>query len=165
MRRIILLAGLALAVGVLLPASAMPAAGGSDLPFRAAGSGTGTTNLATGQGELTIPVLATHFGLSTFEQHFQLVPTGPGTFNSAGTWTLTAANGDEMFGTLTGTGHFTDAIHSTSLVDYASTGGTGRFADATLTFSAIVNGTRVSVEGMVATTFFEGTAVGQLSYR
>jgi hypothetical protein len=39
MRRLILLAGLALAVGVLLPAGALPAAGGSELPFKGYTSG------------------------------------------------------------------------------------------------------------------------------
>ena len=165
MRRIILLAGLALAVGVLLPAGAMPAAGGSDLPFKGYMSGNGTTSLATGQAHHVVTGSVSHFGLSTLDEHFQVVFTGPGTFNTAGTWTLTAANGDQMFGTLTSTGRFTDAIHSTSLVNFVSTGGTGRFADASLTFSVSVQSTRLSLEGVIVTTFSEGTGVGRLSYR
>jgi hypothetical protein len=161
----ILLAGLALAVGVLLPASAMPAAGGSDLPLKGFHSGYSTTNLATGQGHLLTTGVGTHFGLSTSEQHLQLVPTGPGTFNASGTWTLTAANGDQMFGTFASSGRFTDAVHSTWLGNYVSTGGTGRFADASLTLSSSAEGTRVSLEGVISTTFFEVTLVGQLSYR
>ena len=164
MRRIILLVGMALAIGVLLPASAMPAAGGSDLPFKGYMSGTATTNLLTGQAHLVTTGSLTHFGLSILDQHSQVVFTGPATFTSSGTWTLTAANGDEMFGSLTGAGRFTDAIHNTALVNFTSTGGTGRFADASLVFAVTTQGTRLSLEGAIATTFFEGTGVGRLSH-
>ena len=164
MRTLVLLAGLALALGALVPASASPAAGGSDRPFKAYGAGTGTTDLLTGQGHLVTTGPASHFGWATFEQHYQLVPTGPGTFNGVIVWTLTAANGDEMFGTGTSTGRFTDPIHSTTSAHYVATGGTGRFSDVSGTFTAAVQGTRVSLEGQVATTFFEGTVVGRLSY-
>jgi hypothetical protein len=165
MRRVVLLASLALVVGALVPASAQPAAGGSDLPFKGVQSGYGTTNLVTGQAHLVTAGPWSHFGLSIVEQDLQLVFTGPGVFTSSGTWTVTAANGDRMFGTVTGVGSFTDAVHSTTLVNAVSTGGTGRFANASLSFSATVYGTRVSLEGAVATTFFEGTGVGRLSYR
>jgi hypothetical protein len=59
MRRMIFLAGLALAVGLLVTGSALPAVGGSDLPLDGTFSGTTTHNLATGHldglstGELT----------------------------------------------------------------------------------------------------------------
>ena len=48
MRRVILLAGLVLALGALLPGSARPAAGGSDLPIKASFSRQSRLNLQTG---------------------------------------------------------------------------------------------------------------------
>lgn len=165
MRKITLLTALALALAVLAPTSAAPAAGGSDLPFKGVQTGFATTNLVTGQSHLLTSGPVSHFGLTTGEQHLQLVPTGPATFTLLGTWTLAAANGDQMFGTVTGTVRFTDAVHSTTVASYVSTGGTGRFADASLTASAAVEGTRLSVEGVIATSFFKGTIVGRLSYR
>lgn len=165
MRRLILLACLALAVGGLVPGSALPAAGGSDLPVQGSHSGYGTWNLLTGQFQVASTGPISHFGFTTADQDVQAVPTGPNTTVWFGTWTATAANGDQMFGTVTGTVRFTDAVHSTTVASYVSTGGTGRFADASLTASAAVEGTRLSVEGVIATSFFKGTIVGRLSYR
>jgi hypothetical protein len=101
MRTPMLLGGLALAVGLLLPAGAVADAGGSNLPFKTSNSGYGTLNLATGQQHVVGSGPATHFGLTTSEQHNQLVPTGPGTFSWTGTWTATSANGDQVFGAST----------------------------------------------------------------
>lgn len=166
MRRFVLLAGLALAVGVLLPASAMPAAGGSDLPIKGTGTGSTTLNLATGEAHLVTTGPLSHFGLTRWEQHGLALPTGPGTFSFNTTWTVTAANGDQMFGTFTGTGILAaDGIHSTWLVNGVSTGGTGRFADASLTMAATVAATRTSVDGTIASSTHVAKIVGRLSYR
>ena len=165
MRTAILLAGFALAVGVLLPAGAVAGAGGTDLPLEGSQSGYITTNLLTGELHLVSSGPVSHFGLSTSEQHLQLVPTGPGTFSWFGTWTLTAASGDEMFGATTGTVTFAaDGVHGTSLGTYTSSGGTGRFAGATATVLSTGQSTRLSVEGPIATSFSEATLVGTLSH-
>ena len=103
MRRLILLVGLVLAVGVLLPGSAVADPGGSDLPFKGLETGYNTLNLATGQAHAVSSGPTSHFGLTTTEQDLSLVPTGPpGNFIWFGTWASTAANGDRMFGTSTG---------------------------------------------------------------
>lgn len=164
MRTPILLAVLALAVGLLLPAGAVADVGGTDLPYKGSGSGDTTFNLATGEVDLVSTGNASHVGSFGFEQHGLLVPTGVGTFNSSFSWTLTAANGDRMFGTATGTVTVTDAIHSIGVATYTSSGGTGRFADATLTFVATVRNTRVAVDGVIATGVHEGTVLGRLSF-
>ena len=165
MRRLVLLAGLALAVGVLLPGSALPAAGGSNLPLKGSHSGYVTTNLATGQAHAVTSGTISHFGLSTTDQHIQAVPTGPGTFSWSATWTATAANGDQMFGTATGTVIYApDGIHSTSLGTYTSSGGTGRFANASLSLNSISQDTRISVVGTTVTLLAEVTVEGTLSY-
>ena len=164
MRRIILLAYLALAVGLLLPASALPARGGSDLPLKGTASGSSTLNLATGEIHLLATGPLSHLGLTTFEQHGLVLPTGPGTFSFNTTWTATAANGDQMFGTFSGTGRLVDGVHATWLVNGVSTGGTGRFADAGLTTVVTVESTRLSVEGTIVTSSFVADLVGRLSY-
>ena len=70
-----------------------------------------------------------------------------------------------MVGTSTGTVTFAaDGIHSTQLGSYTSSGGTGRFADAALTFDSTGQGTRLSLDGAIATSFWEVTATGTLSY-
>ena len=162
--RVILLAGLALAVGVLLPGSAVAGRGGSDLPFKGSNSGYGTWDLVTGQFSVVTSGPLSHLGLSTVEQDVQAYPIGPNTNGWFGTWTATAANGDQIFGTSTGTTTFTDSVHSTSLGTFTSTGGTGRFADASISSTGTSHNTLVSVEGTTATFFTEVTIVGQLSH-
>ena len=165
MRRLILLAGLALALGLVVPANALPAVGGSDLPFMTTQSGTSTLN-AQGQGTGISTGTASHFGLVTFEQRLQLAPTGvPGTFSWSGTWVMTAANGDQISGTSLGTGSFTDATRATWIVTYTSSSGNGRFADASLIFVGTAHTTRTSAPGVDPSTgVFDATGVGQLSY-
>lgn len=164
MRRVILLTGLALAIGVLLPASAQPAAGGSDLPLKGSQSGYGTWDLVTGQFSVLTSGPLSHLGLSTVDQHVQAYPIDANTNGWFGTWTVTAANGDQLFGTSTGTTTFTDSVHSTSLGTFTSTGGTGRFVDASASSTGTSHNIVVSVEGTTATFFTEITIVGRLSY-
>src|SRR5262249_31385835 len=148
MRRALFLAGLALAVGAVVPGSALPAAGGSDLPLKGSFSGATVHNLATGHLDGISTGEFTHFGLSRLEQSVQVAATGPTSRSWSGTWTLTAANGDQLSGTSVGTGSLTDSTHITFVLDYTSSSGTGRFADSSATFTitlyfhrvALVNG-------------------------
>jgi hypothetical protein len=165
MRNISFLALCALAAAVLLPVSGLAAAGGSNLPFKGSGSGTTTLNLLTGQVEVIGTGPISHMGMTSVEQHAQLVPTSPTSYNwVAGTWTATAANGDVLFGTSEGTVTFTDAVHNIAVVNYTSTGGTGRFADAAATFVGTAFGTRGSTVGATTTGTYDATIVGELSY-
>ena len=164
MRRFVFLAGLVLAVGVLLPGSALPASGGSDLPFKGSQSGYGTWDLVTGQFSVVSSGPLSHLGLSAVDQDAQAYPIDANTNGWFGTWTVTAAGGDQMFGTSIGTTTFTDSVHSTSLGTFTSTGGTGRFADASASLTGTGHNTLVSVEGATATFFTEITIAGQLSY-
>jgi hypothetical protein len=168
MRRLMLtlclIAAATASVGVLLPGAALSAADGGDLPFKLTASGHSIDNLLTLHGHGVYSGMVSQFGLSTSEQDYELVPIGPNTIDWSGTWSLTAANGDEMFGTATGTDSIAaDGIHSTSLGTYTSTGGTGRFADASLRFEATAQGTLTSLVGTIATIHWEVTAVGTLS--
>lgn len=164
MRQVILLATLVLGFGVFVSGSALAAQGGSSVPFKASVSGTTTINLVTGQAHAVGTGTATHCGLFTYDESVQQVPTGPGTFDYVSSATVTCANGDQIFMTGAGTAAFTDPVHYTVVGDRASTGGTGRFADASLTFAATVHGTVLSVEGTIATSQFEATLNGQLNW-
>jgi hypothetical protein len=163
MRRLGLPAGLALAVSMLLPGSALAAVGGSDLPVIGSQAVSCVDNLATLQARCVGTGTASHFGLSTMEADLQLTPIATG-FSESGTWTLTVANGDQMFGTVTGTSTTTDGVHFLGLGTWVSTGGTGRLDDASATFHDVTSLTLVSVEGVIATFSGEVTVVGRLSY-
>ena len=74
---------------------------------------------------------ATHLG--RYKTIFQL-QVDLRTANSLGSFTLIAANGDSIFGTISG--HATPVGDLNSIVEMATiTGGTGRFDDATGTFT------------------------------
>jgi hypothetical protein len=164
MRRLLPVVTLALVVGVLLPGSALSARGGTDLPFAATMAGEGTVNLATGQAHNLLSARATQFGLGTLEESSQIAPIAPGVFASFGSLTLTAANGDQLFGTATGTGTTADGVHFTFSLHADFDNGTGRFEGASLAYDVVVHSTTVSIAGPVATSQLEATAVGRLSY-
>ena len=129
------------------------AKGGSELPFRGSleavethtGSPPVLHSVLTGTGQ------ATHFGRfkTTFEFDIQLgMPS-----TTIGTFTLIAANGDSISGTLTGEGTPLNGI--VTIVETATiTGGTGRFADATGSFriDRLANQTTLTSSGS-----FDGT--------
>ncbi len=163
MRRLSLLAGLALAVSILLPGSALAAVGGSDLPVIGSHAGNCTESVATLQGHCVTTGPISHFGLTTMEQDFQSSGLATGS-TLAGTWMLTVANGDQLFGTFTASFSTADGVHSVTEGTWVSSGGTGRLADASLTIDATAMLTMVSVEGVIATFAGEVTLVGRLSY-
>lgn len=164
MRRAIPLVALALVIGAVLPGTAIAAVGGSDLPVRGTHSGYCTLNLATGETHCLTTGVVSYFGLSTVEQDLQQVPTGPGTFSWSGTWTLTAASGDELSGTASGTSSTADGIHVVIVGEWVSTAGTGRLNDASVTLDATAHGTRLSVVGGLLTEAMEVAIDGRLSY-
>ncbi|HSC49232.1 MAG TPA: hypothetical protein VLD16_03125 [Gaiellaceae bacterium] len=164
MRKMTLLAGLALALGAFLPGSARPAIGGSDLPLKGAASGYFTLNLLTGQSHVVgTSGQLTHLGLWTSVQDEQLIPTGvPNTFNLVTGGTTTAANGDQLFFTGTGSGTAVIGSHGSFVINYVSSAGTGRFASASATFTAVVESSFVSLSGAIETGVWDATFDGQL---
>ena len=165
MRRMILLAGLIFALGVLVPGSGLAGENGSNLPLKGSSAGPCTTNFATGAARCVTTGPSSHSGLSTMEQDIQLIPTGPGTFDWLASWTSTAANGDQLFGTAEGAIAFAaDGIHSTSVGTFTSTGSTGRLEGATATFEAIAQCAITSLVPPIANSFCEATVVGTMSW-
>jgi hypothetical protein len=160
--RIAALAALAFAAAV--PAAAQAGAGGSDVPYRATLVGSATLNVQTGVVHAVGTGEATHLGRWTLDEHGLAVPTGPTTFAYSSTYTITAANGDQVFGAVSGSAGTTDGVHFTFVVDAHSTGGTGRFDGASLSQHAVIHQTVTAVDGAIISGPIEGAIVGTLSH-
>lgn len=163
-RKAFALAGLVLTIAVLSPAAALAGKGGTDRPFKFSETGTGVSNLGTGQVSIALTGHGTHLGQYQHTEQGQGTPAGLGVINYHSTWHVVAANGDDVFGECAGTGTTSDGVRFLLLLDCTSTGGTGRFAGASGTFGAVVNVTYVSVEGLTAYSEVESAGVGTISY-
>jgi hypothetical protein len=143
-RRTVLVLGAALALTLGV---ATAAGGGGNPKVKGSLSGSYSENFVIGSlgGELTGSV--THFGPATLVQDITGPIFEPETFDSSGTWSLTAANGDQMNGTSTGTcTRSSDLVRTTCVLDLTSGGGTGRFEGASATFTATTEITQVACE-------------------
>jgi hypothetical protein len=162
-RKLMMLAGLAVAVVALGPASASANAGGTDRPFMGTVSGTVSLNVLTGAMTGHGEGVATHLGEYTAGLEGTATITPTGVFGS-GTQTTVAANGDELTGTYTlATPGAPGVAHTTTIVTTA-TGGTGRFSDASGTLTSVVEVSPISFGGGVLVNSAEGTTTGQISY-
>jgi hypothetical protein len=112
--------------------------------IQAPAPGTPLIILATGTGE------ASHMGKTRFEANVTIDVFGPQPDLSIATFTLTAANGDQIFMNVPGKMNSATSATLTATI----TGGTGRFADArgTLTGSVINGATTdaISLEGRIS---------------
>lgn len=175
-RKVFALAGLVLAVAVLSPASALANAGGTDRPYRATGSGIAVST-AVSPGNLVTRfaghIRGTHVGNATFVNDPQFITiTGLGSLSySAPNSVLTAANGDKLYTSQTGTGTFTPECIGTGdgcviTIEHTNiiTGGTGRFEDASGTTHTTARTVRTSTDGTTSTSSTEFTVVGTISY-
>jgi hypothetical protein len=151
-------------IGLLvLPALALPmqAAANDTLPLK--GSERGTFQLLGPCEASGVIVDVTGTGHSTQLGHYsghyrECLDPATGAV-SAGTFTLTAANGDKVFGTYSGQAVPTDTPGVVNFTDPGViTGGTGRFAGAggTLTTSGLAN---------LATGEYTGTITGSVTRR
>ena len=127
--KLMMLAGLALAVVALSPASASAKAGGTDRPHKGTVSGTVSLNVLTGALTAHANGVATHLGVFTTSLEGTVTITPTGTFGS-GTQTIVAANGDELTGTYTlSTPGAPGVAHTTTLVSTCRFRRCGRDAD------------------------------------
>jgi hypothetical protein len=153
MKRYSSAASLALAVVVVL-GLAGPAAAGKQVPFYGSYEGDDTgTPLVPPLASVTVEAEgnATQLGEFTF---IELVTVNTATGMGSGTFQFTAANGDTVFGTISGQATFTPP-NFLSIVEIATiTGGTGRFAGATGSFTVARLKNTVTGE---TTAYFEGT--------
>ena len=167
LRRLIFLSSLVLAVAALSPAAALGAAKGTDRPMSGTLTATAHDNLSTQTSTADGTFLFTHLGKGTFHEDTTAGTTTGNTFTFTGTATYVAANGDQLFATITATGTFTGSNVVTKVSTI--TGGTGRFANASGTFTTherVVFGSAVFVPGvgLIVRNTFTGTVEGQISY-
>jgi hypothetical protein len=163
-RRLAFFSGLVLAVVAMSPAAAMGAAKGTDRPLKGTGTGTNTVNLATGAATNVSFLHLSHLGAVTGSGVQTITLTGPNTFSFTGAGTTVAANGDELFATTSGTGMLTSTGSAAATTVNTITGGTGRFAGASGTFTVTSLSTPVSTVGSIETFTFTNTTTGQISY-
>ena len=162
LRRLIFLSSLVLAVAALSPAAALGAAKGTDRPLKGTVTATTMDNLATLTVEVDGTFLFTHLGKGTFHEDATACCFGVTTFRFTGTETLVAANGDKLFATIAATVcyRFCPVLTLVSTI----TGGTGRFADASGTFTTQEQGVLGTIVGVIERNSFTGTTEGQISY-
>ena len=160
--KLIVLSGLVLAVVAMTPAPAMGAANGTDRPLTGTDTATTTVNLTTGAATNVGSGQLSHLGAVTSSSVLQFALVGTNGFSWTGTGTIVAANGDELFMSVSGTGTFGAPIHTMSVTTI--TGGTGRFVDASGTFTTTGQSTSVSIVGSVETTIGPTISTGNISY-
>jgi len=161
--RLLILASLVLAVTVLSPAAAHGAAGGTDRPLKGTETATAVINVVMHTGSVSGPFRYAHLGNGTFHADTTLTPLTPTTTHIAGTNTYVAANGDQLFTTISGTSTVTTTASEVTIVD-TITGGTGRFADASGTFTATGPAMTVSFNFPFVTSTGTNTVEGRISY-
>ena len=167
-RKGLILCGLVLALAALSPASALAKAGGTDRHVKGTTSGTVTGTLGATIGvTIDLTGVATHVG--KYSGHFDAVGViSGGEVVGDGTFTLVAANGDQ----LTGPFEFSSQLEFTAVHPSTAfltiTGGTGRFADASGTITSQNLETPIcfaepSCPGLIIDGL-EGELTGQISY-
>ena len=170
-RRIIILASvvLALLAGVVafavtaLSPPAAPAARGTVRPLTGTGTGTLTLNLTTGAATADFTGHLSPLGAETGYDDLTFTLTGPSTFTYTGTRTFVAANGDKLFSNITGKGTLTRTTATSTETD-TITGGTGRFAGVSGTYTNTVSSVVVSATSTSQTSRFTAAAHGQIRY-
>jgi hypothetical protein len=165
LRRFAVLSGLTLlAVIATSPAVALAAAKCTSQALTGHSTGSLTASLITGAATSSFTGNLSHIGPIAGGDVATLTATGPATFTYTGTDTLAAANGDKLFSTFTGSGVFTSATTAESSQVNTITGGTGRFADASGTFTITISSLIVSVSSTSETAHNTDTFNGQISY-
>ena len=156
-----------LALVVVAPQFAAAKPGGTDRPFKGSTSGTDTFDVSTapfaaiGEGSGQLP----HLGKTTYSTDYEIVPGAPGTFSIAdGTIEYVAANGDRLFADFTGSVQVTDPGSTEGTLDFVITGGTGRFENASGSYTTAVSTVQTSVVGTTVTQDHTTTSRGTISY-
>ena len=174
LRKPIILSGLVLAVVVMGPTAAIGAAKGTGhyplkgastgRPLKGASTGTNTVNLFTGGATNESSGHLSHLGRVTGNGVQTITLTGGNTFSFTGAGTTVAPNGDKLFATTSGTGTLTSMGPATATTVNTITGGTGRFAGASGTFTVTSVSVPVSTVGSIETFAFTSTTKGQITY-
>ncbi len=169
-RRLITLASVALVIlGAVVLAvttlsrSTAPAAHGTARPVTGTGSGTMTLDLTTGAATADFTGQLSPLGAETGHDNLAFTLTGASTFSYTGTRTFVAGNGDKLFSAITGKGTFTRTSAKSTETD-TITGGTGRFAQASGTYTDTISSVVVSATATSQTSRLTAAAHGQIRY-
>jgi hypothetical protein len=163
LRRTILISSLLLAFAALSPVAAQGDTKGTGRPLKGRLTTTVVSDAATGTANVDGTFRLTHLGKGTSHQTTTTVSVAGTTAVNAGTATYVAANGDKLFTSVAGRVTFTATGSEATFVD-TITGGTGRFDDASGTFTRTGVAVRVSVVGSIITQTGTASARGQISY-
>lgn len=159
---------LLLALAVVAPGAAVGKAGGTDRPVKGSFSQTTIGDLATGTAISEGTGILSHLGKSTLTNIGSFTLTGS-TVTVTGTSTTTAANGDQLFATYTGTAQVSSPIPVVGETNeftfvFTVTRGTGRFSDASGTATVDLQQEIVSFVGTTIVSHDTGTLGGAISY-
>lgn len=173
-RRIVVFSTLVVVTVVIVPAAALAGAQGAgrgpkphqppkaiDRPLRGRSTGINTVNLETGAATYESSGHLSHLGAVT-NTGVQTISFVGDTIRFTGTGTTVASNGDELFTTFSGTATVTSTAAATTV--NTITGGTGRFAGATGTFTVTSASKPISTVGPTETLATISTTEGYFSY-
>ena len=156
-----------LVLAVLAPTSALTKAGGTDRPVK--GTALGDVTVAIPALDISTDTSGVMTHLGKYKAHFEggAEIVGGRTLGE-GTFTVVAANGDELTGTFALNGALPSGEPHSLTVVLTVTGGTGRFADASGTITAPLVATpscflEPSCPGALVETL-EGQLTGMISY-
>ena len=122
-----------------------------------------TLNLLTGAATTGFTGHLSPVGAETGYDNLTFTLTGPSTFTYTGTRTFVAANSDKLFSAITGKGTLTRTTAKSTETD-TITGGTGRFAGASGTYTETVSSVVVSATSTSQASRFTAAARGQIRY-
>ena len=160
---LVLLAGVAAFVVTTLSSSAAAAPHGTARPLTGTGTGTTTINLTTGAATSDFTGHLSSLGAESGYDNLTFTLTGPSTYSYTGTRTFVAANGDKLFSAITGKGTLTRTTAKSTETD-TITGGTGRFAGASGTYTDTVSSVVVSATSTSQTSRLTAAVQGQIRY-
>ena len=161
-RKLIFFSGLVLTFVAMTPTAAMGAANGTDRPLTGTLTVITTVNLNTGAASNVSSGQLSHLGTVNGSSDEQFALVGPNGFSFTVTYTIVAANGDNLFANGSGTGNSGPPITSTSTNTIV--GGTGRFTGASGMFTVTGISTSVSTIGSIRTVTQTGTLNGTITY-
>jgi hypothetical protein len=164
MRKAMMITGLILAVGVIAPVGALGKAGGAARPIKDHSSGTTVVTLATLAFASDVTGTTSHLGKTTSHLEGALTFTGPDTLTIAGSIVTTAANGDKLIQTFSGSGTDDHTLHVQGTVVTTITGGTGRFKNASGSMTGPFSQVLTSINGATATFAADYSVKGTISY-
>ena len=150
LRRLIVVSSLVLGIAAVSPGAAVGSAHDRNHVLKGIVTNTTTVDLVTGAATSVERGHLAHLGRITGTRDLTFSLSGVNGFSFTGTGILVAANGDELFTSTVGSGTFGPPIQTTST--NTITGGTGRFAGATGTYTAPSTPTVLSLTATSETT-------------